>query len=242
MRNLTLLGDLLPVAVPGLVVLGAASMLVMQTPVGEMIFTGPTAFLVLSLVVGTLVLGYLVGAAQEILAGRVPAWALPPTSHLDAGEHGVTLPERAVERAGFVADGPVRVPLGLAYALERSLAGAWGTPEGGWNRAAFLQRISLAMGLSALLALAFLAGGLAAGGGLDPGLRSHGGTVLVLGGLTAWLVGVRASTARREAVVELLADARALIMDRGEHQEVRRVLDELGLSLAGEEPAVGVPR
>jgi hypothetical protein len=43
-------------------------------------------------------------------------------------------------------------------------------------------------------------------------------------------------------VLELLADARAMVMDRGEHQEVRRILDELGLSLAGEEPAVGVPR
>jgi hypothetical protein len=241
MRDLAFLGDLLPVLVPGGIVLGAASTLVLQTPVGTMIFTGPTAFLVVSLLVGTLVLGYLVGGLQELLAGRVAAWALPPTSHLDEQDHTVELPRAAVERAGFRAEGSVHVRLGLAYALERSLAGAWGTPEGGWDRAAFLQRVALALGLSAGLAVGFLVAGVA-GGGLDAGLRSHGGTVLLLGGLAGWLVAVRAGAARREAVLELLADARAMIMDRGEHQEVRRILDELGLSLAGEEPAVGVPR
>lgn len=234
--------SLLDVAVPGAIVLGAVSMLVMQTPVGPMIFSGPVAFLVVSLVVAVLVLGYLTAALQEVLAGRLAAWALPPTSHLDEGEHAVHLPARTVERAGFGCEGDgVTVRLGLAYALERSLAGAWGTPEGGWDRAAYLQRISLALGLSALLALAFLAAGMATGG-IDPGLRSHGGTVFVLGSVASWLVSIRAAQARRETVVELLADARALIMDRGEHQEVRRILDELGLSLAGEEPTVGVPR
>lgn len=241
MRPPAMASDLWGVAVPGAIVLGALAMLVMQTPLGSMIFSGPVAFLVVSLLVGVLVLGYLTAALQEVLAGRWSPWALPPTSHLDEGDHTVRLSAASVERAGFGCEGEaVTVRLGLAYALERSLAGAWGTPEGGWDRAAYLQRIALAMALSALLALGFLASGLSAG--FDAGLRSHAGTVLVLGSLTAWLVSIRARQARREAVVELLADARAMIMDRGEHQEVRRILDELGLSLTGEEPTVGVPR
>lgn len=236
-------GDLLPVLIPGLIVLGAASMLVMQTPLGPLVFGGNLVFLLLSLLVGALVVGYLVSGLQEVLTRIVPAWALPPTSHLGARIHGVTLPRLAVEQAGFRSEAStVTLPLGDAYALERSLAGAWGTPEtAGWDRVAFLQRLSLALALAALLAAAFLAWGLL-GSGVDAGLRSHGLTVLLLGGATAALVGQRSATARREAIINLLADARALLMDRGEHQEVRRVLTDAGLSLEGEDPGFEVPR
>lgn len=243
MRTPAMLGDLLPVAVPGLIVVGAASMLVMQTRIGPQIFGGPIVFLLLSLLVGILVVGYLVAGLQEVLAGRLDAWTLPPASHLDFSEHRVLVPSHAFERAGFTCqEAGVAVPLGAAYALERALAGAWGTPEGaGWDRVAFLQRITLALGLSAVLALAFMLGGLAAGG-LDPGLRSHGGTVLVFGAVTAYLVGRRVARARREAIIDLLADARALLLDRGEQKEVRRVLNELDLTLKEEDAGVGIPR
>lgn len=236
-------GDLLPVAVPGLIIVGAAAMLVMQTQLGPLVFGGNLVFLLLSLLVGTLVVGYLVSGTQEVLARVVPAWALPPTSHLASIAHGVNLPRSAVEHAGFESEtATVTLHLGDAYALERSLAGAWGTPEtAGWDRVAFLQRLSLALAVSALLAAAFLAWGFT-GAGIDAGLRSHGFTVLLLGGAAAALVGQRSATARREAIINLLADARALLTDRGEHQEVRRVISDAGLSLKGEDPGFEVPR
>lgn len=239
-----MLGDLLPIAVPGLIVVGAAGMLVMQTAIGPMIFGGPIVFLLLSLIVGVLVTGYLVTGIQEVLSGRLDAWALPPEGHLDWSDHAVLLPSHALERAGFRCEEPgVAVPLGTAYALERALAGAWGTPEGaGWDRVAYLQRVTLALGLAALLAFVFLVGGVATGGGIDPGLRSHGGTVAILGTLSALLVGRRVTAARRESVIDLLADARALLLDRGEQREVRRVLNDLGLSLAEEDPGMNITR
>lgn len=243
MRTPATWGALLPVAVPGLIVVGAAGLLVMQTTIGPQIFGGPTVFLVLSLLVGTLVVGYLVAGVQEWLATRRPGWALPPQAHLTEAEHAIELPERALRRAGYEAQStPVEFPLGRAYALERTLAGAWGTPEGaGWDRAAFLLRVALALGLSAALGLAFLAGGLV-DGAIDRGLRSHGGTVLILGGLSSWLVARRAAWARREAIVDILADARALVLDRGEFEEVRQVFDELGLRLKGRDAGVSVTR
>lgn len=239
-----MLGDLLPVATPGLLVVGAAAMLVMQTTIGPMIFGGPIVFLLLSLVVGVLVVGYLVAGLQELLASRWNPWALPPSSHLDWGQHAVIVPSHAIERAGFrCPEAGVAVPLGTAYALERALAGAWGTPEGaGWDRVAFLQRITLALAISAILALVFVIGGFAASGALDPGLRSHGGTVFILGALAAGLVGRRAVTARQESVIDLLADARALLLDRGENKEVRRVLNDLDLSLDEGDPGMSIRR
>ncbi len=243
MRPPITLGDLLPIAVPGLLLVGAAAMLVMQTPLGPLIFGGNLVFLLISLVVGILVAGYLVGGIQEVLAGRVASWALPPTSHLAATVHAVTLPQSAVEQAGFRCEtDTATLRLGDAYALERSLAGAWGIPEAaGWDRAAYLQRTALALAASSLLAALFLAWGLVAGT-VDAGLRSHGLTVLILGALAASLVGLRSVTARREAAINLLADARALLTDRGEHQEVRRVLNDAGLSLKGEDPGYEIPR
>lgn len=236
-------GALLPVALPGLIVVGATALLVMQTPIGPQIFGGPTVFLLLSLVVGTLVVGYLVAGLQEWLATVRSNWALPPQAHLTEAEHAIELPEQALRRAGYEAEStPIRIPLGRVYALERTLAGAWGTPEGaGWDRAAFLQRIALALGLSAGLATVFIVGGLA-DGAIDRGLRSHGGTVLILGALTSWLVARRAVWARREAIVDILADARALVLDRGEFEEVRQVFDELGLRLTGRDAGVSVTR
>lgn len=241
MRPPARLGDLLPVLVPGLLLTGAAALLAMATPVGPMIFGGDAVFLVLSILAGALVLGYILGAVQEQLASFHPDWTLPPAAHLAAGDHVVTLPAAAVARAGFEAEGgSVVVPLGEAYALERSLAGAWGVPEGaGWARVQHLQRVALALGASAVLAAAFLVGGLS-GGGLPRGLVSHGTPVLVLGAVGSTLLWRRARAARREGVVDLLADARALVMDRGEHPEVRRILDELGLEMV--EPPVDVRR
>lgn len=241
MRPPATLGDLLPVLVPGLVLVGAAALLAMATPVGPMIFAGDVVFLLLSILAGALVAGYVVSALQEGLAAARPAWALPPMAHLAADDHAAQVPAPAARRAGFEAEGPtVEVPLGAAYALERALAGAWGIPEGaGWGRVAHLQRMALALGLSSALALAFLAGGLL-DGSVSRGLRAHATPVLVLGALGAWLCWRRARAARREGVVDLLADARALVMDRGEHPEVRRVLDELGLDL--QEPPVEVQR
>jgi hypothetical protein len=241
MRPPATLGDLLPVLVPGTVLLGAAALLAMATPVGPMIFAADAVFLLLSVVAGALVAGYLVAGLQEHLAATRPAWALPPMAHLaptDVAEH---VPATAAQRAGFEADGTtVEVPLAAAYALERALAGAWGIPEGaGWGRVQHLQRMALALGASAALAAAFFLGGLLAGE-ISRGLRAHGTPVLVLGLVGALLCWRRARAARREGVVDLLADARALVMDRGEHPEVRRVLDEVGLDLR--EPEVDVRR
>lgn len=234
-------GDLLPVLVPGLVLVGAAALLAMATPVGPMIFAGDVVFLLLSILAGALVLGYLVAGLQEHLATTRPGWALPPAAHLAEADHVVALPARAVERAGFQAQGePVEVPVGDAYALERSLAGAWGIPEGaGWGRTQHLQRVALALAASTALAAAFLAGGFLTGA-VSRGLRAHGTPVLVLGAAGALVLWGRARAARREGVVDLLADARALVMDRGPHPEVRRVLDGLGVEL--EEPDVDVRR
>lgn len=238
-----MLGDLLPIAVPGVIVVGAAAMLVMQTPIGPMVFGGPIVFLLLSLTVGVLVTGYFVTGIQEVLSGRLDAWALPPEGHLDWSDHAVLVPSHALERAGFrCEEAGVAVPLGTAYALERALAGAWGTLEGaGWDRVAYLQRVTLALATSALLAFVFLVASLGMGG-VDAGLRSHGATVAILGTLTALLVGRRVTAARREAVIDLLADARALLLDRGEQREVRRVLNDLGLSLAEEDPGMSITR
>lgn len=238
-----MLGDLLPVAVPGLIVVGAAGMLVMQTSIGPMVFGGPIVFLLLSLLVGVLVVGYVLAGLQSWLSARWARWALPPEAHLDVGEHSIILPAYALERAGFrCKDAGLAVPLGSLYALERSLAGAWGTPEGaGWDRVAFLQRITLALGLSTLLALGFLIGAIATGN-VDPGLRSHAGTVLVMGAIGTGLVARYVAQARREAVIDLFADARAFLMDRGEHDEIRRVMDELDLGLKEQDPAHNVPR
>lgn len=231
-----LFGHLLPVAIPGTIIVGALAMLVMQTPLGPMIFQGPLPFLLLSLIVGILVLGYLVSALQETLSRSLSTWALPPTGHLDDDGHAITLPPHAVERAGFQAQtAPVTIPLGDAYALERSLAGAWGTPERSWDRAAFLQRLTLAFLTSALTATLFLIQG-ALTSRITPGLASHGLTVLLLAGITAALLTHRAQMARKEAILELLADARALLTDRGEHQEVRRILNDANLTLTGEDP------
>lgn len=243
MRTPAMLGDLLPIAVPGFLVVGALSVLVRPTVIGDLAFTGSWVFLIMGVATGTLVLGYLLAGLQEALSTRVSAFALPPASHLDWSEHAVVLPAPAVERAGYrCGEGGVVVPLGTAYALERALSGAWGTPEGaGWDRVAYLQRIAMALGLSALLGLGFLAVGLATGS-LNPGIRSHGGAVLLLGALSSWLVALKASRSRSEAVLDLLADARALLLDRGEQTEVRRCLNEIGIELTEEGMGLNVAR
>lgn len=241
MRTPVRFGDLLPVAVPGFLVVGAASLLVMQTAVGVMIFNGPIVFLLLGLLVGVLVLGYILAGVQEILSTRLAGWSLPPEAHLDDDEHVIEVPAYGFERAGFSVEGSlVQVPLGSAFALERALAGAWGTPEGaGWERIAFLQRVTLGFIVATLIAVLFFVGGIAQGQ-LDAGVRSHGGMVFLLGALGTWLVGRRIRPTRQEAVLDLFADARALLLDRGEQDEVRRVMEDLGLSLAEEDPGLGV--
>lgn len=241
MRAPATLGHLLPVAVPGLVLVGALGLLVTATPVGAMVFSGPWTLVVLSILAGVLVAGYAVAGLAEAVAARRPRWALPPETHLAGPERAVTLPARAVQRAGFAtAREQVRVPVHLAYALERSLAGAWGVPEDHWSRTRFLQRLTVALVASVALATAFLVGDALAGHGITRGMREHAGTVILAGGLTGWLAAGAAERTRRHAVVDLLADARAMVMDRGEHREVRRVLDAIGLELADEEAAVGV--
>lgn len=235
MRAPASFGQLAPIFVPGLVVVGALGLLVVATPIGGMIFGGPWIFVLLSVFAGTLVAGYLVAGLASWLSDRRVGWALPPSAHLVAAERTVNLPARAVERAGFETDEErVRVPAHLAYALERSLAGAWGVPEDHWSRTAFLQRITVALVLSVLFATLFLLGDVAAGQGLSRGMRQHAGTIVIAGTLTGWLLARAAERSRQEAVIDLLADARAMVMDRGEHREVRRVLDELGLELADE--------
>lgn len=244
MRTPGSVGDLLPVAVPGFLVLGALSVLVTPTVVGQLAFSGPWQQLLLGVLTGTLVLGYLLASFQEALARSLRAWALPPNAHLAHREHAIEMPEAALRRAGYesVEGGGAIVPLGAAYALERSLAGEWGTPEGaGWDRVAFLQRLTLAFGAAGLLGLAFLLGA-AANGTLDQGMRSHAGAVFVLGWLVAMLLARVVRHARREAVLDLLADARALLLDRGESAEVRRVLTDLGLDLSEESVAASVSR
>ena len=238
MRTPGSLGDLLPVAVPGFLVVGALSVLLLPTALGALAFGGPAVQLVVGLLTGALVFGYLIAGLQEALARRAGRWALPPSAHFAAGPAVVELPATAVERAGYApaSPGPVSVPLGLAYSLERSLAGEWGTPEGaGWDRVAFLHRVSLALGLAAVLAAALMLG-TAAAGAFTSGIRSHASAVLLLGGLASWMVGRFALQARREAVLDLLADARALLMDRGDTAEVRHALAAIGLELAEESP------
>lgn len=241
MRAPASFSQLAPIAVPGLVLVGALGLLVMATPIGFMVFGGPWLFTLLSIVAGVIVAGYLVTALTESVAGRRAGWRLPPAAHLLARESSVQLPAEAVRRAGFEVDeGPVRVPTHLAYALERSLAGAWGVPEDHWSRTAFLQRLTTALVLAVVFATLFLLGDVLAGQGLSSGMRSHAGTIVLAGSITGWLVAGVADRTRREAVIDLLADARAMVMDRGEHREVRRVLDELGLEIDSGEAEVGV--
>jgi hypothetical protein len=242
MRAPASFGQLAPVVVPGLVVVGALGMLVTATPIGAMIFGGPWIFVLLSLVAGTLVAGYLTAGLAQLFADRLGTWALPPGAHLSPREPAISLPARAVERAGFnAAHEAVRVPAWAAYALERSLAGAWGVPEDHWSRAAFLQRLTLALVLSVAFALAFMAGDVLVGEGLSRGMREHAGTIAIAGTFTAALVARGVRRARQAAAIDLLADARAMVMDRGQHREIRRVLDEIGIELDQGEAAVGVP-
>lgn len=236
MRTPMSMGDLLPVAVPGFLVIGALSILVTPTFLGALAFTGPLVGLLLGLATGVLVFGYLITAVQTMLSGRAGGWGLPPETHLAKAQPVVTLPAEALERAGFSVHAPVlEVPLGHAFSLERALAGAWGTPEGaGWDRVAFVQRMAIAFWTSAGLALLFLLGaGLT--GQLSRGLRDHATPVLVLGLAVAWLLSRLAARLRKEAVLELFADARALLLDRGENREVQRVLADLDVRLAEEE-------
>ena len=242
MRAPASFGQLAPIAIPGLLLVGALGMLVMATPIGGMIFGGPWIFVLLSVVAGTLLAGYLVTALAQAWADRRAGWALPPAAHLAVGDRAIRLPARAVERAGFVThQDEVRVPAHAAYALERSLAGAWGVPEDHWSRTAFLQRLTVALVLSVVAAVVFLVGDALAGAGISRGMREHAGTVVIAGTLTGWLVATSVERSRQEAAVDLLADARAMVMDRGEHREVRRVLDDIGIELDSGEAAVGVP-
>jgi hypothetical protein len=242
MRAPASFGQLAPVVVPGLIVVGALGLLVTATPIGAMIFGGPWIFVLLSVAAGTLVAGYLTAGLAELFADRLGTWALPPGAHLSRRDPVIQLPARAVERAGFTAgQDPVLVPVEAAYALERSLAGAWGVPEDHWSRTAFLQRLTLALVLSVAFALAFMSGDVLVGEGLSRGMREHAGTVLFGGLVTAWLVARAVRRSRREAAVDLLADARAMVMDRGEHREIRRVLDDIGIELDEGEAAMGVP-
>jgi hypothetical protein len=238
-----MLGDLLDVIVPGLILEGAIAIMAIATPVGPMIFSGPWMFTVLTVIAGVLVLGYIAAGLQSWIAHRYTAWLLPPDAHLAPNAAPIRVPARAVERAGFQAENdPVEVPHGHAYALERSLAGAWGVPEATWARAAFLQRVTVAFTLSALVAAFFLVGDVANGAGVTRGIRTHGSMVLGVGVLGALLVNRAAAWARRTAIVDLFADARAMVMDRGEHREVRRVLDAVGLEMEGEPgETLGVP-
>lgn len=241
MRAPSTFGQLAPIAVPGLILVGALSMLVMATRIGTMVFTGPWLFVLLSILAGTLVAGYLVAGLTEVVADSRAGWTLPPTGHLILPERGVNLPDHAVQRAGFATShDPVHIPLHLAYALERSLAGAWGIPEDHWSRTKFLQRLTVALVLSVLLATIFLVGDALLGEGISRGMRDHAGTIVIAGTLAGWLLANAAERTRCEAVIDLLADARALVMDRGEHREVRRVLEEIGISIDDNEAAVGV--
>ncbi len=242
MRTPGTFGHLLPIAVPGFIVMGALSVLVTPTIVGRLaFFSGSTSLLVIGVLTGTLVIGYLLSGWQTWLAGTSAGWALPPEAHLSEEERVVELPARAVQRAGFSThDETVVVPLAEAFAMERALAGAWGTPEGaGWDRVSFVQRLVLAFAASAVLALGFLAGAIAMGA-VSRGMRDHAGSVLVLGAIGAWLLHRLAARMRREAVLEILADARALLLDRGENTEVQRVLQDIGLRLQEEELGIGI--
>jgi hypothetical protein len=242
MRAPVSFGHLAPIVVPGLILVGALGLLVMATPIGAMVFNGPWIFVLLSVLAGTLVAGYLVAGLAGALADRRAGWTVPPAAHLAEGERAIRLPARAVERAGFATSGEVvSVPAHAAYALERSLAGAWGVPEDHWARTVFLQRLTVAFVVSVLFATAFLVGDALLGAGISRGIREHAGTIVVAGAVTGWLLANAVERARREAVLDLLADARAMVMDRGEHREVRRVLDEIGIELEGGEAAVGVP-
>jgi hypothetical protein len=244
-----MLGDLLDVIVPGLILQGGLGVLVIATPVGPMIFGGPWVFTLLTVVAGVLVTGYLVAGLQAWIGTRRATWQMPPGSHFADEQPTVELPARAVERAGFTTTHEtIEVPHGDAYALERSLAGAWGIPEDTWNRAIFLQRITVAFTLAAIAGVVFVLGDVAMGQGLSRGIRTHAGLVIPASLVTGWLTASAAQGARRAAILDLLADARAMVVDRGEHREVRRVLDELGLGLAEEETdesndeTWGVPR
>lgn len=242
MRAPASFGQLAPIVVPGLIVVGALGMLVTATPIGAMIFGGPWIFVLLSLVAGTLVAGYLTAGLAEAFADRLGTWSLPQGAHLAEDEPVVALPAHAIERAGFTTElAVVHVPAHAAYALERSLAGAWGVPEDHWSRTAFVQRLTLALVLSVAFALAFLVGDLLMGEGISRGMREHAGTIVVAGSLTAGLTARSVRRTRREAVIDLLADARAMVMDRGEHREVRRVLDDIGIDLDEDEASIGVP-
>lgn len=244
MRTPGSLGDLLPIAVPGFLVIGALSTLIIPTVVGALAYSGPLTPLVLGLITGTLVFGYLLATVQEAIARRGGAWALPPGSHLADREATIVVPNAAVRRAGFepIDNDAIEVPIATAYALERSLSGEWGTPEGaGWDRVAFLQRLTLGFATASLLGLAFLVVAVATEN-LTRGIREHATPVFVLGGLVAWALGRVVAHARRESVLDLLADARALLMDRGDVAEVRRVLSELGLELSEESLSASVSR
>ncbi|MDX1612066.1 MAG: hypothetical protein R3185_06830 [Candidatus Thermoplasmatota archaeon] len=239
MRTPGTLGHLLPVALPGFVVTGALVTLVMPTFLGRLAFTEPVVPLVVGLLTAVVVFGYLLAAIQTRLAASRPGWALPPEAHLASDDVAEVLPASAVQRAGFATHSdPVEIPLGHAFALERALSGAWGTPEGaGWDRVAFIQRMGLSLMTAGGLAIAFLAGAGAAGA-MSRGLRDHAGPVLVFGLLTGWLLLKAARRMRKEAILELLADARALLLDRGENTEVQRVLADVDLRLQEEELGV----
>lgn len=241
MRAPASFGQLAPIAVPGFILVGALAMLARATAIGSLIFSASWVFLLVSVLAGTLVAGYLVAGLADSLADRRAGWSLPPASHLQEAERAIYLPAHAVERAGFTtAEDVVRVPAHAAYALERSLAGAWGVPEDHWSRTTFLQRITIALVLSVVVATGFLVASAFLGGRISPGMRSHAGTIIIAGTIAGWLLANAVERTRREAVVDLLADARAMVMDRGEHREIRRILDELGLDLEGSEAAVGV--
>lgn len=243
-----MLGDLLEIVVPGLILQGALGILAIATPVGPMIFSGPWVFTVLTVLAGVLVVGYLVAGLQAWVGSYRHTWQVPPGSHFAEVPAVIDLPAHAVERAGFTTEEQtVQIPQGKAYALERSLAGAWGIPEDTWSRPVFLQRLTVAFALSAIAGLVFVLGDLANGGGITPGIRRHAGLVIPASIVTGWLTARAAQAARKTAILDLLADARAMVMDRGEHREVRRVLDEIGLGLAEEDAdhgdeTWGVPR